>query len=99
MLIKPMQLASCSMTLGHTQTSRVLQIDQDPDLIKGALSCTNLYVFVHTAGRTFCTRGPLWCLLKASNAGLVLSGFAITPVCSEVSFTDVTCPLSDAAGC
>lgn len=27
MLIKPMQLASCSMTVEHTQASRVLQTD------------------------------------------------------------------------
>lgn len=47
MLIKPVQLASSSVTLGHTQTSRVLQTDQEPDLIKHALSCTNLYIFVH----------------------------------------------------
>ena len=47
MLIKPMQLASCSVTLGHAQTSRVLQTDQEPDLIKRAPGCTNLYIFVH----------------------------------------------------
>jgi len=45
-LIKAVQLASCGVTLGHTQTSRGLQTDQKPDLKKHVPSCTNLYIFV-----------------------------------------------------
>lgn len=34
--------------------------------------------------RTFSTRGPLWCLPKISNAGLVMTKCVTIPVCSDV---------------
>lgn len=63
--------------LGFTDRTRARPYKTCAELHKPVCFCTHCC-------RTFSTRGPLQCLLKISNAGLVLTRYVIIPFCSQV---------------
>ena len=82
---------ACTDFSGFTDRPRARSYKTCPRLHKSIYFCTRCC-------RTFSTRGPLWCLLKISNAGLVLTRCVIIPVCPEVLLYRCYLPLSDVSG-